>query len=151
MNMSQFSVPSASLCESLHLASLQPPSMHCGNHGNSTALSVKAARCNVSERKADGESSEVAGNLKRKDGEFVLVTRTCLCCFLSFFFFFFAFLQLWAVSKKVSGPSRSPRERAPSFPRRAFAASPSRRSPGSGTDARSRPAVACEFVLSCSV
>lgn len=54
MNMSQFSVPSVSLCESLHLGPFQPFLMHCGNHGNTGALSIKVAPRNISDEKADG-------------------------------------------------------------------------------------------------
>lgn len=41
--------------------------------------------------------------------------------------------------------SRSLRERAPLSRRRAFAASPNRKLPGSGTGAKSHPAVACKY------
>lgn len=51
MNMSPFNVP---LRESFYLVSFQPFLMHCGNHGNNTALSVKVTLCNTSEQEADG-------------------------------------------------------------------------------------------------
>lgn len=61
MNMSPFSVPSASLCESLHLGSLAPLLMFCGkgNHGNNTALSIKS-RLGVTlpQQLADGRKDE---------------------------------------------------------------------------------------------
>lgn len=58
---------------------------------------------------------------------------------------FFPPLQSWAVSRKVNAPSPSPRAMAPSSQRPGSAVSPSRRSPGTGTAARSRPAVACKW------
>lgn len=64
--------------------------MYCGNHGNYGAMSVKAARCNVSQPQADGRSSvgiksqmdERKGAIRY--GRFLSYLLLCLTCFSVF-------------------------------------------------------------------
>lgn len=148
------------LCPSVSHYVLVSPSlflMYFGNHGNNTALSIKATRCSISDKKTDGKSSAgTKSHTQKGKGHFSACDFTrpflfllSLTCFFSFVVVcrLFDFWQLWAVLKRVNVHSLSLKERAPSYPRHAFAASPSHKSPGSEMGARYHQAVECKFLF----
>lgn len=151
MNMSQFNVPAVSLCESFPGGSVQPFLMNCGNHGNTTALSVYRQLNVTFQNRKHRAKTKGHEKVRCKRG-----TDICGCDFRSFFsplsyFLFcayclFVFLQLWEVLRRVNAPSQSLRERAQLFQHHAFAVSPSPKSPGSEMSARFHRAVACKYI-----